>query len=191
SWPLKTCRETIRTARFCMLQPDLEPAEACDGNDAASARANPVTRPAPTRRRGGREKTEYGTCPCDRGDPPIPRGSSLELLPPIEGTRTRGLLYPLGYADLPAPRRRPPKAAHSVPRQRHAADRGGHGPRGLLGQRVDPVSPDLALPCEGARRFRADRARGVGAGRPCAPAFQDHRGRARGRRGLRAQASDV
>src|SRR5581483_12015786 len=42
-------------------------------------------------------------------------------------------------ADLPGPRRGPAQAAHPVPRRRDAADRRGDGPRGLLGQRVDPL----------------------------------------------------
>jgi sarcosine oxidase len=57
------------------------------------------------------------------------------------------------------------EASRPVPRQRDAADRGGHGPRGLLGQRVDPLPPDLAVPRHGARRLRADRARRMGARR--------------------------
>ena len=36
---------------------------------------------------------------------------------------------------------RPPQAPRPVPRQRHAPDRGGHGARGLLGERVDPLPP--------------------------------------------------
>ena len=57
-----------------------------------------------------------------------------------------------------------------VPRKRHivfrengtAPDRGGHGPRGLHRQRVDPLPPRIAVPREGARCLHADRARGVG-----------------------------
>ena len=49
------------------------------------------------------------------------------------------------HAVLPAPRRRPAEAARAVPRQRHAPDRGGHGPRGLLGN--ESILYHLQSPC--------------------------------------------
>ena len=62
-----------------------------------------------------------------------------------------------------------------VPAKRHvqvrrngnvaAAGRGGDGLRGLLGQRVDPLPPPVALPARRGRRVPPDRARGVGARR--------------------------
>src|SRR5690242_21331482 len=44
---------------------------------------------------------------------------------------------------------------------RSAPHRGGDGLRGLLGPRVDPLPPAVALPRDRVRRVRADRARGV------------------------------
>ena len=73
----------------------------------------------------------------------------------------------------------PGQAAHPVPRERHAAHRGGDGLRGLHRQRVDPLPPAVAVPRQGGRRVRADRARGVGARHARAPA---HRRRATSRR---------
>ena len=52
------------------------------------------------------------------------------------------------------------QAAHAVPHQRPPAGRGGDGPRGLLGERVDPLPPHLALPDPRSRRVRADLPRG-------------------------------
>ena len=84
------------------------------------------------------------------------------------------------HAVLPAPRRGSAQAPRPVPRQRHAPHRRGDGARGLHRQRVDPLPPPLAVPRHGARRLRADRARGVGAGPARAPALQDVRHRAAG-----------
>ena len=78
-----------------------------------------------------------------------------------------------------------------APRQRDAPHRGGDGLRGLLGPRVDPLPPPVAVPRDRVRRVRADRARGVGARRARAPA-PAHVGRAaRRRRGHRPPAADV
>ena len=85
--------------------------------------------------------------------------------------------------------RRPAQAPHAGPRRRRpAARRGGHGLRGLLGQRVDPLPP-------AARRatspqvgdVRADRDRGVGARRARAPA--DRHGAARAAAATRSSAA--
>ena len=109
--------------------------------------------------------------------------------------RDRRLTLPQGYpprhALLPAPRRRSAQAAHPVPRQRHPAHRRGDGARGLHRQRVDPLPPPVALPRDGDRRLRADRARGVGAGDPPAPDDAHEGRRGRRRRGHRPQAPDV
>ena len=51
------------------------------------------------------------------------------------------------------------QAPHSVPRERLASDRGGHGPRGLLGERVDPLPPPRPCRVQGGRVVRADRPR--------------------------------
>src|SRR4051812_11586365 len=85
-------------------------------------------------------------------------------------------------ALLPAPRRRPTQAPRPVPGERDAPHRGGDGARGVHRQRVDPLPPPVALSRHGARRLRADRARGVGARPARAPALQDVRHRARRRR---------
>ena len=85
----------------------------------------------------------------------------------------------------------PPQAPHRVSGQRNAADRGGDGPRGLHGERVDPLPPPVAVPREGARRVRADRARRVGAGRARPPALRDGAGRALRRRDQRPARPDV
>ena len=82
------------------------------------------------------------------------------------------------------------RAAHPVPRERAPAHRGGHRPGGLLRQRVDPLPPEVALPRHGARRLRADRARRVGARRPCAP-LKTIDAEAGGRRGHRPAPADV
>ena len=96
-----------------------------------------------------------------------------------------------GHAFLPASRRRSAQAPHPVPRQRHPAHRRGDGARGLHRERIDPLPPPVALPREGDRRVRADRARGVGT--RDAPAPDDaHQGRRTGRRrGHRPPAPDV
>ena len=99
--------------------------------------------------------------------------------------------YPARRAVLPPPRRRSAQAPRAVPRQRDAAHRGGDGPRGLLGERVDPLPPPVALPREGGRRLRADRARRVGARRARAPPPPHRRDRRRGRRGHRTAPADV
>ena len=65
--------------------------------------------------------------------------------------------------------------ASSAQRRRSAAGGGGAGLRGLLGQRVDPLPPVVALPGQGRRRVHADRDRGVGARHPRAPA-DEHEG---------------
>ncbi len=85
-----------------------------------------------------------------------------------------------GRARVPAPRRRPAQAPHPVSGQRNAADRGGHGPRGLRRERVDPVPPPVAVPRTRARLVRADRAGRMGARRARAPALPDD-GRSRPR----------
>ena len=94
-----------------------------------------------------------------------------------------------------------------VPRKRHVQFRDpGHaagngnapllveevlGLRGLLGQRVDPLPPAVALPGEGGRRVHADRARGVGAGHARAPAHEHARARAGGRQRARPARARV
>ena len=77
------------------------------------------------------------------------------------------------HALLSAPRRASTQAPHRLPRERDALDRGGHGTRGLLGKRVDPLPPRLALPCQGGRRVHADRARGVDPRNAC-PQAPEH-----------------
>ncbi len=94
-------------------------------------------------------------------------------------------------AHLPGSRGRPAQASHSVSGQRDPADRGGHGPRRLLGKPVDPLPPAVALPHPRARLLRADRAQGVGARRARAPAHADGRHPRAGRRALRPGAADV
>ena len=111
-------------------------------------------------------------------------------LPRAAGAEGRQLDYGR-HAVLPAPRRRSAEAPRPVPRQRHAAHRGGHGPRGLLGERVDPLPPHVAVPRREARRLRADRAQGVGA-RPAQAAAPEDVGRRRRRRcAQRPAAADV
>ena len=77
------------------------------------------------------------------------------------------------HAVLPAPRRPPRKRHVQFRDERHAPDRGGDGPRGLLRERVDPLPPHFAVPRAEARRLRADRARGVGSRRARAQALLD------------------
>ena len=107
--------------------------------------------------------------------------------PPARSARR----YPPSHAVLPAPRRPAQEAAHRAPRQRHAAHRGGDGLRGVLGPRVDPLPPAVAVPGDRVRRVRADRARGMGARRARAPAPAHLGRRARRRRGHRPAAADV
>ena len=85
----------------------------------------------------------------------------------------------------------PAQAAHRLSRERTPSHRRGDGPRRLHRQRVDPVSPRIALPREGARRVHADRARGVGPGDARAPAHEHVGRRARRRRDQRAPHAHV
>ena len=80
--------------------------------------------------------------------------------------------------EIRDPRRRPGQAPRPVPPEREPAGRGGPRLRGLLGQRVDPLPPVLALPRPRGRRLPADRARGVGARDPRPPADRHEPGRA-------------
>src|SRR5581483_10722729 len=95
------------------------------------------------------------------------------------------------YALLSAPRRGAAEAPRPVPRERDAPHRGGDGPRGVRRQRVDPLPPPLAVPGEGARRLRADRARGVAARAARPPPLQYLRHAARGRRDHGPEGLDV
>ena len=97
-----------------------------------------------------------------------PGRSPLRTLGAIEPVPTtpKGTAMPV----LPAPRRCSAQATHRLPRERAAPDRGGHGPRGLHRERVDPLPPRVALPREGARGVHADRARGVDSRDARAPA---------------------
>ena len=131
--------------------------------------------------RAARGRPERPARPRDRGRRHARRDRRLTL--------RQG--YPPRHAFLPAPRRRSAQAAHPVPRQRHPAHRRGDGARGLHRQRVDPLPPPVALPGDGGRRLRADRARGVGAGDPPAPDDAHEGRRGRRRRGDRPQAADV
>ncbi len=87
-------------------------------------------------------------------------GNFKALFESIEREQARGGTS--SHALLPPTRGRSPQAAHPVPRQRHAAHRGGDGTRGVHRQRVDPLPPPVAVPRDGARAVRADRAGRVG-----------------------------
>ena len=89
------------------------------------------------------------------------RGTSRRSSRRSSASRTGG-----ATCEVRAPRRRPAQAPRAGAAQRRglaAAHRGGHGLRGLLGQRDDPLPPALALPARRGRRLQADRARRVGA----------------------------
>ena len=100
---------------------------------------------------------------------------------------------------LPQPGPDPAEAPRPVPRPggllgqrgRAAARRGGARLRGLLRQRVDPLPPVVALPRQGRRRLHADRARGVGARHPRAPAHQHDGPGADGRQRARPAGAAV
>ena len=89
--------------------------------------------------------------------------------------------------------RGPRQAPRRVPRQRDAADRGGDGLRGLLRQRVDPLSPADAVPGDRARRVRrrSSARSGCPAAHVAPPAQHARRVDAERRPGARPPAADV
>ena len=182
---------------------DVDDINAGNGARRASSAARPAT-PRPSRAWAGSRSartpraTSSGSgrpttnAPGDvsrrggggRGPPPRP-SRSLAARTWVTATR-KGR-----HALLPISRGGPAQAPHRVPREREAPDRGGHGPRGLHRERVDPVPPRVALPREGARRVHADRARGVGSRHARAPPPEHVRRRTRGRRDLGAADAHV
>ena len=86
-----------------------------------------------------------------------------------------------------------------VPRKRHVQFRDNGtllteevmGLEGFDGERVDPLPPDVSVPRREARRLRADRAQGMGAGRAPAAAHEDVGRRRRRRRARGTAAADV
>ena len=120
-------------------------------------------------------------------------GHGFKFAPAI-GTRLAAARTRLGstHADLPGPRRRPAQAPHPVPRERDAPDRGGHGPRGLRRERVDPVPPTSPCRCRSSASSSRSSAR---SGCPTAHAHRHFatmgRRRPSGDADLRPAAADV
>ena len=139
--------------------------------------------PRRPRRRGlpAADLHQAGRRPADRllRDHRAPRRARLrrgQLQGAVRGDRARA-----GQAGEPlmryaTPRRASrPSATSSSAHERQPADRGGPRLRGLLRQRVDPLPPALAVPGQGGRRLRADRARRVGARDARPPAHRHER----------------
>ena len=119
--------------------------------------------------------TQGGRRPADavlRADraPRRPRLRRGQLQGAVRGDRARAGRARESLDALRTPRGGSGQAPRRVPRERDAADRGGDGVRGVLGQRIDPVSPADAVPGKRAGVVYGDRARGVGSGRPRPPA---------------------
>ena len=176
TWPTPTSRSRRPCARRAR-----SPA-GCASASRTSTRSPSAPRPASTRsprtrsfvleRRG---RLVVGSA-CS--------GHGFKFAPAV-GRRLAGAGARLGFAAMPFYQRLgdvPAQAPHPVPRERDAPHRRGDGPRGLHRQRVDPLPPAVAVPRDEARRLRADRARGVGARPARAPALQDVRRQAGGRR---------
>ena len=118
-----------------------------------------------------------------------PTGHAAVRRPRASSHREERLMRYHSLGRIPAKRHvqfRDPDASATA---RAAARRGGHGLRGLLRQRVDPLPPVLALPGQGRRRLHEDRARGVGARHPRPPAHPHARAGAARRQRRSAGAS--